>query len=111
MIAERCVSARGDTTRTPVSSAQRNTGSCRTRAYCAMSSMPSSASMPTEAEDPLGHVIELELELLESARSIDRRDFARAVGLLAKASRVLAFGLGPTGPLAEYFALRLVRFG
>src|SRR5207248_9767758 len=68
-------------------------------------------SLEDAGEDPLGHVIELELEWLESARSIDRRDFARAVGLLAKASRVLAFGLGPTGPLAEYFALRLVRFG
>src|SRR4029077_1875956 len=27
-------------------------------------------------EDPLGHVIALELELLERAREIDRRDFA-----------------------------------
>src|SRR6476659_8995791 len=61
--------------------------------------------------DPLGHVIDLELELLESARSIDRADFARAVDLLAGADRVLAYGLGPNGPLAEYFALRLGRFG
>jgi DNA-binding MurR/RpiR family transcriptional regulator len=62
-------------------------------------------------EDPLGHVIALEHELLERARSIDRRDFDRAVELLAKAERVLAYGLGPTGPIAEYFVLRIARFG
>jgi DNA-binding MurR/RpiR family transcriptional regulator len=62
-------------------------------------------------EDPLGHVIDLELELLENARSIDRADFARAVDILAGAERVLAYGLGPNGPLADYFALRLRRFG
>lgn len=62
-------------------------------------------------EDPLGHVIALELELLEGARSLDRRDFAHAVELLAGADRVLAFGLGPSGAMAEYFALRLARLG
>lgn len=62
-------------------------------------------------EDPLGHVIDLEQELLEDARSIDRRDFARAVELLAGAGRVLAFGLGPSGAMAEYLVLRLVRLG
>jgi DNA-binding MurR/RpiR family transcriptional regulator len=68
-------------------------------------------SLEDAGEDPLGHVVDLEIGLLESARSIDREDFDRAVGLLASAGRVLAFGLGPTGPLAEYFALRLNRFG
>jgi DNA-binding MurR/RpiR family transcriptional regulator len=62
-------------------------------------------------EDPLGHVIDLELELLERARSIDRADFARAVDLLEAAERVLVYGLGPNGPLADYLALRLGRFG
>src|SRR5581483_5284360 len=62
-------------------------------------------------EDPLGYVIALELELLEVAREIDRSDFAHAVDLLAGADRVLVYGLGPGGPLAEYFALRLGRFG
>jgi DNA-binding MurR/RpiR family transcriptional regulator len=68
-------------------------------------------SLEDAGEDPLGHVIDVELELLESARAIDRGDFARAVELFRRADRVLAFGLGPTGPLAEYFALRLARFG
>src|SRR3954470_1837699 len=62
-------------------------------------------------EDPLGHVIALEHELLEQAREIDRCDFARAVETLAAADRVLAYGLGPTGPIAEYFVLKLARFG
>jgi len=62
-------------------------------------------------EDPLGHVIALEHQLLERARAIDRRDFSRAVDILAGAERVLAYGLGPTGPIAEYFVLRLARFG
>jgi DNA-binding MurR/RpiR family transcriptional regulator len=68
-------------------------------------------SLEELGEDPLGHVLDLEIELLESARSIDRADFARAVELLAGARRVLAYGLGPNGFLAGYFALRLGRFG
>jgi DNA-binding MurR/RpiR family transcriptional regulator len=68
-------------------------------------------SLEDVGEDPLGHAIGLELELLESARSIDRGAFGRAVDLLAGADRVLAYGLGPKGPLADYFALRLARFG
>jgi DNA-binding MurR/RpiR family transcriptional regulator len=62
-------------------------------------------------EDPLGSVLALEIELLESARSIDRADFARAVDVLAGGGRVLCYGLGPSGPLADYFTLRLRRFG
>jgi DNA-binding MurR/RpiR family transcriptional regulator len=68
-------------------------------------------SLEDLGEDPLGHVIALERELLDSAQTIDRAEFARAVDVLAAADRVLAFGLGPTGPIVEYFALRLVRFG
>jgi DNA-binding MurR/RpiR family transcriptional regulator len=68
-------------------------------------------SLEDAGADPLGHVADLEIGLLESARSIDRKDFDRAVDVLAAADRVVAFGLGPTGPLAEYFALRLNRFG
>jgi DNA-binding MurR/RpiR family transcriptional regulator len=62
-------------------------------------------------EDPLGSVLALEIELLESARSIDRADFDRAVDVLAGGGRVLCYGLGPSGPLADYFTLRLRRFG
>jgi DNA-binding MurR/RpiR family transcriptional regulator len=69
------------------------------------------SSLEDVGEDPLGHAIDLELELLESARSIDRAAFGRAVDLLAGAERVLAYGLGPKGPPADYFALRLARLG
>src|SRR5437763_14812271 len=40
-------------------------------------------SLEDAGGDPLGHVIALELELLEQAREIDRADFAEAVELLA----------------------------
>jgi DNA-binding MurR/RpiR family transcriptional regulator len=69
------------------------------------------SSLEDVGEDPLGRVLELELELLESARTIDRGDFGRTVDVLAGADRVLAYGLGPKGPMADYFALRLARFG
>lgn len=69
------------------------------------------ASFDSVGDDPLGYVIAEEIGLLESARAIDRADFSRAVGLLGDAQRALAFGLGPSGPLASYFALRLRRFG
>jgi DNA-binding MurR/RpiR family transcriptional regulator len=68
-------------------------------------------SFEDAGDDPLGHVIAEEIALLESARAIDRVDFARAVDVLGRARRVLAFGLGPSGPLAVYFTLRLRRFG
>lgn len=68
-------------------------------------------SLEDVGEDPLGYVLDREIELLESAREIDRHDFARAVDLLSGDGRVLAFGLGPNGALADYFTLRLRRFG
>jgi DNA-binding MurR/RpiR family transcriptional regulator len=68
-------------------------------------------SLEDAGADPLGHVVELGLELIEGLRGIDRADFDDAVAVLAGAERVLAFGLGPNGPLAEYFTLRLSRFG
>jgi DNA-binding MurR/RpiR family transcriptional regulator len=68
-------------------------------------------SLEDVGEDPLGHVLGVEIELLERARSIDRADFARAVDVLAAADRVLAYGLGPNGPLVDYLTLRLRRFG
>jgi DNA-binding MurR/RpiR family transcriptional regulator len=68
-------------------------------------------SLEDVGEDTLGYVLDLEVELLENARSIDRADFTRAVDVLFAADRVLAYGLGPNGPLADYFTLRLRRFG
>lgn len=53
-----------------------------------------------------------EIEFIESARhAIDTAAVTRAVELLRGADRVLCAGIGPSGALAEYFALRLVRFG
>lgn len=53
-----------------------------------------------------------EIEFIESARqAIDAAAVTRAVELLRRADRVLCAGIGPSGALAEYFALRLVRFG
>ncbi|HEY3922330.1 MAG TPA: MurR/RpiR family transcriptional regulator [Gaiellaceae bacterium] len=68
-------------------------------------------SLEDAGEDPLGHVIDLELGLLGAARAIPRADFDQAVDILVAADRIVAYGLGPSGPLVEYFALRLERFG
>jgi DNA-binding MurR/RpiR family transcriptional regulator len=68
-------------------------------------------SLDDAGEDPLGSLIDLEVELLEAMRSLDRADFDRAVDVLVGADRVLAYGLGPNGPLADYITLRLRRFG
>ena len=53
-----------------------------------------------------------EVEFIEIARHrIEPRDVLRAVDLLREADRVVSAGIGPSGALAEYFALRLGRFG
>lgn len=44
-------------------------------------------------------------------RLVEEDDFAAAVGLLGEAREVLAFGLGGSGLLARYLALRLTRMG
>lgn len=44
-------------------------------------------------------------------RLVEEDDFAAAVGLLDEAREVLAFGLGGSGLLARYLALRLTRMG
>ena len=70
-------------------------------------------SLEDLGEDPaavLEHVLATEVELLHDARETLRaQDFDRALGLLAKAERVVIQGLGPNAPLAEYFAARLRR--
>lgn len=51
-------------------------------------------------------------ERLEATwRLVEEDDFAAAVGLLDEAREVLAFGLGGSGLLARYLALRLTRMG
>ncbi len=58
----------------------------------------------------LDHVLAVELELIHDARrTIRPAEFARALELLAGADRIVVFGIGPSGPHAEYAALRLGR--
>ena len=70
-------------------------------------------SLEDAGADPaaiLDHVLATELELVTDARrTLQPKEFARALDLLAGADRVLVFGIGPNGPHAEYAALRLVR--
>ena len=70
-------------------------------------------SLEDAGADPaaiLDHVLATELELVTDARrTLQPKDFARALDLLAGADRVLVFGIGPNGPHAQYAALRLGR--
>ncbi|MBI2755624.1 MAG: MurR/RpiR family transcriptional regulator [Chloroflexi bacterium] len=60
----------------------------------------------------LHHAIDQQIDLLEDARrSVRPEAFQHAVDVLARAEHVHVFGVGPTGALAEYFAIRLGRFG
>lgn len=70
------------------------------------------AEIGASPDDALDQALSLQIELLEDARhTVDRAAFARAVDLLCAAERVLICGNGPSATLADYFALRLKRFG
>ena len=45
------------------------------------------------------------------ARDISPDEFGSAVARIAKAKRVLVFGIGPSSALAHYLAMQLARFG
>jgi len=70
-------------------------------------------SLEDLGDDPksvLDHVLATEMQLLQDARETLRtEDFEKALDLLARATRVVAQGLGPNVPLAEYFVARLRR--
>ena len=70
-------------------------------------------SIEDHGDDPsvvLDHVLATEVQLLQAARETLRAaDFARALGFIAAAQRVVIQGLGPNAPLGEYFAARLRR--
>ncbi len=72
-------------------------------------------SLEELGDDPaaiLEHSIATHAQLLgEARRTLRPDDFRKAVDVLAEAERVVVFGLGPNGMLAEYFALRLRRIG
>lgn len=64
---------------------------------------------PAEA---IGMVLDIQQEALDRLRSPEARAaIARAVGILHGASRIVAFGIGPTGSLARYAATMLARVG
>ena len=57
-------------------------------------------------------MINIHVEALEALRrDIGTSQFQAAVDVLAKARRVVVFGLGPSSAVAEYFAIQLGRFG
>lgn len=72
-------------------------------------------SLESAGDDPASvadHVLALQAEFIDEARvRLRPEDIERAVELLASADRVVTCGIGPSGALAEYFALRLGRFG
>jgi DNA-binding MurR/RpiR family transcriptional regulator len=66
----------------------------------------------SDAGSALGVMIDIHVHALEQLRrSISAAEFKTAVGLLAKARRVVVFGIGPSSALADYFAIQLGRFG
>src|SRR4051812_16748299 len=70
------------------------------------------AGIRTHPEDSLDYAITLQIELLEEARrTVSPEAFAQALSIVEDAARVLVLGVGPSAALAEYFALRLLRFG
>lgn len=60
----------------------------------------------------LGIMVDVHIQALEKLRrDISPALFERAIELLAKADRVVVFGIGPSSALADYFAIQLGRFG
>jgi DNA-binding MurR/RpiR family transcriptional regulator len=56
--------------------------------------------------------LEIHLESLESlSRTITTKQFEKAVNNVVGAQRILVFGLGPSGAIANYLAIQLARFG
>ena len=65
-----------------------------------------------DAVSALRVTIDVHLQALDRLRrDLDGPKFEAALGLLAGARRVVAFGLGPSSALADYFAIQLGRFG
>ena len=60
----------------------------------------------------VGLMIDVHVQTLERLRrDIGRTQFETAIDLLAKARRVVVFGIGPSSAIAIYFAIQLSRFG
>ena len=60
----------------------------------------------------LGLMVDVHIQALEKLRrDISPALFERAIELVARADRVVVFGIGPSSALANYFAIQLGRFG
>lgn len=65
-----------------------------------------------DATDTLDRVFADTAELLaETRRTLSAQDFGRAATLVTEARTVTTFGVGPSGVVASYLALRLNRIG
>ena len=65
-----------------------------------------------QGESAVAQVFAEAIERLSvTSRLVDEQQFAAAVDLLAGAREVLGFGLGGSGLLARYLAIRLIRMG
>jgi DNA-binding MurR/RpiR family transcriptional regulator len=63
-------------------------------------------------EAALEYALQMQLELLEEARRTLRPDaFVQVVDTIRAAQRTHVVGIGPTGSMARYLAMRLTRFG
>jgi DNA-binding MurR/RpiR family transcriptional regulator len=66
----------------------------------------------TEPAAVFAHALSEEMEFIRVAgERTSPADVDRAIEILRAAERVVAAGIGPSGALCEYLALRLVRFG
>ena len=69
-------------------------------------------AVKSDVASALGVMVDIHIHALERLRTdISAAQFEAAIDLLAKASRVVVFGLGPSSALANYFAIQLGRFG
>jgi DNA-binding MurR/RpiR family transcriptional regulator len=65
-----------------------------------------------DAAQAFDHALAQEIAFIEEVRSrISPGDVAAAVDVLTGSDRVVCFGIGPSGALADYVATRLGRFG
>ena len=69
-------------------------------------------AVKSDVGSALGMMINIHVEALEGLRrDIGAAEFQATIDLLAKARRVVVFGLGPSSAIADYFAIQLGRFG
>jgi DNA-binding MurR/RpiR family transcriptional regulator len=66
----------------------------------------------SDAGSALSVMIDTHIHALERLRSdISASQFETAIELMAKAKRIVVFGIGPSSALADYAAIQLGRFG